>query len=194
MNYLRNFEYKITPEDSYPIIRNCSLCGCKSLYINSNNFRVNANGNKIDIWLIYQCKKCKHTYNLTIYERKKVDSIPPNDFNRFMENDQELAKTYGTDKSIFVKNKAEINWSDINFEIINTETMNYSSDEHIEFLPGDFIQISNPWGIKVRTDKILATILNIPRNIVKKHEACGKIEILVNQHDANIGVILREEI
>ncbi len=194
MNYLRSFEYKITPEDSYPIIRNCSLCGGKSIYVNSNNFRMNANGNKIDIWLIYQCKKCKHTYNLPIYERKKVDSILPNYLSRFMENDQELAKAYGTDKSIFVRNKTEIDWSNVNYQIINTKTLNSISDEFIDFHLGDFIQLSNPWGLKVRTDKILATILHIPRNIVKQLEASGSIEILISQHDPNIGIIIRGEI
>ncbi len=69
MSYLRKYEYIIIPDESYTIIRHCPNCGIKSSYINSTNFRVNANGNRIDVWLIYQCKKCKHTYNLSIIER-----------------------------------------------------------------------------------------------------------------------------
>ncbi|WP_084023929.1 DUF1062 domain-containing protein [Clostridium taeniosporum] len=38
-------------------------CNEKIHYINSGKFRVNANKNNIDIWLIYQCEKCKSTWN-----------------------------------------------------------------------------------------------------------------------------------
>ena len=111
MSYLSNSEYSTTPDMSFNIIRKCSACGRKSIYINSNKFRVNANGNRIDVWLIYQCRKCKHTYNLTIYERLKKDALSLELYTGFMDNDEELAKVYGTDKSLFVKNKAEIDWS-----------------------------------------------------------------------------------
>ncbi|HAH17569.1 MAG TPA: hypothetical protein DCL29_00905 [Eubacterium sp.] len=30
-------------------------------FVNSKRFRVNANGNSVDVWLIYRCKKCKHS-------------------------------------------------------------------------------------------------------------------------------------
>ena len=43
-------------------------------------FRVNANGNILDIWLIYQCVECKHTLNLAIYERKKASSITKEEY------------------------------------------------------------------------------------------------------------------
>lgn len=53
---------------------------------------VNANGNRVDVWLIYRCKKCKHSWNLTIYERKKPAKIAPQEYELFMENDAELAR------------------------------------------------------------------------------------------------------
>ena len=40
--------------------------GRSKIFFNSGKFRVNANGNRIDIWLIYWCKKCKHSWNLSI--------------------------------------------------------------------------------------------------------------------------------
>jgi hypothetical protein len=110
MSYSGRYEYSLTPKESFKIIRKCSGCGKKSIYINSNKFRVNANGNRIDVWLIYQCYKCKHTYNLTIYERLRKDSLSIDLYTGFMENDEELAKEYGKDKSLFIKNKAEIDW------------------------------------------------------------------------------------
>jgi hypothetical protein len=75
MCYVRKYRYKIEPVGSYKVIRNCPGCGRKSLYYNTNQFRVNANGNKVDIWLVYQCETCKHTYHLGIYERVKPDDM-----------------------------------------------------------------------------------------------------------------------
>ena len=75
MSYLKKIEYEIIPKESFMVIRNCSGCGRKSYFKNTKRFRVNANGNKLDVWLIYQCEKCRHTLNLTIYERQKASSV-----------------------------------------------------------------------------------------------------------------------
>lgn len=93
---------------SYKIFRKCGKCGCKKNYINTKRFRVNANGNRVDIWLIYQCEKCKHTYNLPIYERIRPTAIDRQEYELFLANDEELAEIYGVDKQLFAKNKAVI--------------------------------------------------------------------------------------
>ena len=66
-------------------IRVFHRCGCgkKQEFLNSGKFRVNANGNNVDVWLIYRCKKCKHSWNLTIYERTKPGKISAELFEAF---------------------------------------------------------------------------------------------------------------
>lgn len=76
-------------------------------FVNSGKFRVNANGKHLDVWLIYRCKKCKHSWNLSIYERVKPSKIPQTDYELFIENDYELAMQYGNDFSFLKKNRAE---------------------------------------------------------------------------------------
>ena len=75
--------------------------------INSGKFRVNANGNKVDVWLIYRCKKCKHSWNLVIYERTKPSRIKQDDYELFMDNDFDLAVKYGNDMEFLKRNNAE---------------------------------------------------------------------------------------
>lgn len=77
-------------------------------FINSGKFRVNANGNRVNVWLIYRCKKCKHSWNLTIYERIKPSKIQQEDYELFMENDYELALKYGNDIDFLKRNNAEL--------------------------------------------------------------------------------------
>lgn len=189
MSYQKTYEYEITPEESYSIIRNCSICGGKSVFVNTNNFRVNANGNRIDVWLIYQCSKCKHTYNLTIYERLKVDQFSSDHLRSLMNNEKELAMKYGTDKSFFVKNKAEIDWSSVKYHIVNTKTLSLSVDESILFHSGDIIQICNPCGLKVRNDKIFADLFHITRSAAKHLEDTGLIKIIKNNLGLSIHIL-----
>ena len=189
MSYQNIYEYEITPEESYSIIRNCSICGCKSVFVNTNNFRVNANGNRIDVWLIYQCSKCKHTYNLTIYERLKVDQISSDHLTSLMNNEVELAKKYGTDKSFFIKNKAEIDWSNVKYQIVNTKTRQLAADESILFCSGDILQIGNPSGLKVRNDKIIAELFHITRNAAKQLEENEHIKLIKNNLGSSIHIL-----
>lgn len=95
-------------DQSYQVRAKCAKCKSKKKFVNTYKFRVNANGNRLDVWLIYQCEKCKHTLNLTIYERKKPTQIPKELFIKFQENDYDLALQYGRDVVLFQRNKAEI--------------------------------------------------------------------------------------
>ncbi len=88
-------------EKEYQVIHKCGHCGKKMVFITTRRFRVNANKNKLDVWLIYQCKKCKHTLNIPIYERVSPQKIPKELYERFLENDEELAIRYGCDTALF---------------------------------------------------------------------------------------------
>lgn len=171
MSYLRKTEYSIVPEESYKVIRNCSGCGCKSFYRNTNNFRVNANGKKLDVWLIYQCERCKHTLNLSIYRGKNPAEIPKEQYKLFLANDRALSESYGTDRLFFAENKAEIDIKDIACRIV-------SDKKPTEFLNGDLIEINYPNGLKIRPDKLVANLLGVSRNIEKKLEQGGIIEVV----------------
>ena len=94
--------------ESVKVYHRCGGCGKKQEFLNSGKFRVNGNGNRVDVWLIYRCKKCKHSWNLTIYERKKPAKIAPQEYELFMENDAELASQYGNDIEFLKRNNAEL--------------------------------------------------------------------------------------
>lgn len=166
MSYLNTIEYRILPRHAYKIQRNCSGCKGKSNYINTGNFRVNANGNRIDVWLIYQCEKCRHTYNLTVHERVKPTEIPEENYKRFLANDAKLALEYGMDKALLARNKAFISDEDMEYDLL-PKIQNEIPEKQEEILKTQII-LENPYGLKVREDKLVSEILKISRSKAKK--------------------------
>ncbi len=180
MSYLKKIEYKIMPRKSFRVIRNCSGCGKKTHFINTERFRVNANGNKIDVWLIYQCENCKHTCNLTVYERQKPSSIPQEEYQAFLRNDEEMAAAYGMNMQFFKKNKAEVDVAEAEYDFIRlsecedeaeTEVIEGSGEEFNENKESNGkvqIQIHNPYNLKLRPERQIAQVLGISGSHVKK--------------------------
>lgn len=192
MSYLRKIEYTIIPEESFRILRNCSGCGCKMTYHNTNCFRVNANGNRIDVWLIYQCVKCKHSYNLTIYERRRPESISKQEYEKFLSNSAKLAFEYGTDSQFFVRNKAEVDWT--HMEYIIKSQKGIENREERDFHKGDFIVVSNSYVLKVRIDRIVSEILNITRSRIKVLKETKIITVTEDRNRHRIMIELDGEI
>ena len=89
------------------VVHRCGGCGKKQEFVNSGRFRVNANGNNVDVWLIFRCKKCNQSWNLTIYERTKPRKIPSELYELFLCNDEATAQTYGNDIDFLKRNGAE---------------------------------------------------------------------------------------
>lgn len=94
-----------TKQKEYAIIHLCGRCKKKQKFISTRKFRINANKNKLDIWLIYQCGKCGHTLNVPIYQRVPPRKIPQALYEKFLGNDEALAVQYGSDRSLFKRGR-----------------------------------------------------------------------------------------
>ncbi len=173
MSYLKKIEYEITLKDSFWVVRNCPKCGRKTHYINTKKFRVNANGNKLDVWLIYQCAECKQTLNLAIYERRKASSIPREEYQCFLGNDEQLAERYGQSMQLFRENKADIDWGRLQYGIVKV----HESIEGGEGRERILVTVKNPDGLKIRLEQQIAMVLGLSRDQVKKLMVKGEIEI-----------------
>lgn len=157
MSYSQLKEYKIVPTQTYKIIRNCSGCGCKNVYLNTNKFRINANGKLIDVWLIYQCEKCKHTYNLPVYSRISKTALDKSEYQALQQSDEYMVMRYGLNRNLFKKNNAKI-YAEPPYVL-----------EYIGACDGDnAIRFINPYHISIRNDKLLADCLEISRSKAKR--------------------------
>ena len=152
MSCFESKRYEIIPTETYKIIRNCSGCGHKSVYYSTNKVRINANGKHIDVWLIYKCVKCKHTYNLPLYSRINRNELDKSEYEALLNSDQEIVNRYGLDRNILKKNAAMI-----------YDEPNYFLNDIGTSIKENTIQVVNPHKIKVRHDKLIAECLKISR-------------------------------
>jgi hypothetical protein len=74
---IRNARWIITPRIAPQPWITCSGCGDLSPYQSSGKIRLNANGRKLDAWLIYRCLACDKTWNRPLIERRNIRDVDP---------------------------------------------------------------------------------------------------------------------
>lgn len=173
MSYWKKIEYEIVLKDSLTVIRNCPGCGRKTRFVTTKKFRVNANGGKLDVWLIYQCEECRHTHNLTIYERRKVSSIPKEEYQCFLDNEERLVERYGRNMQLFQKNKESVDLESLSYDIVKRKEIADDDDSGEELV----LVIHNPYGLKIRPEKQIAEVCGLSRSQTKSLLAEGKIRL-----------------
>jgi hypothetical protein len=89
--------WAITPEIAPRPLINCNRCGGVKAYRCSEKFRVNANGKRIDVWLIYRCIDCDNSWNFGILERCNRRDIAPALLRALESNDPALARRHAFD-------------------------------------------------------------------------------------------------
>jgi hypothetical protein len=71
--------WTIVPRDCPRPVLACPTCGGDRPYHPSGKLRLNANGKRLDAWLIYKCDDCDRTWNRPIFERRLAADIPAAD-------------------------------------------------------------------------------------------------------------------
>ena len=76
---------------------NCNRCRGIRLFRSSGKIRVNANGKRLDAWLIYKCISCDSTWNRPILERRHVRTLDPLFLMSLRASDPELMRRLAFD-------------------------------------------------------------------------------------------------
>jgi hypothetical protein len=163
MSYYQKVEWTITPKSAPKVFRNCPKCGEKTHYVNSTKFRVNANGKNLDIWLIYNCSKCKSKWNMPIHERINPKDIDPERFDCYIKNDKDLANHIGTDPVIHKRNNSELVYDSMEFNVMVSKLQDKDYAEQSQE-----ITIRCPLSLNLRLDKLLADHIGISRSKISK--------------------------
>lgn len=166
MSYLKEIEWTVSALTVPRVRKSCSKCGQNATFVNSEKFRVNANKHKIDVWLIYQCKRCKTTWNMSIYERIAFKDIPVEVYQAFLENDSAMVWHYAFDKGLHMKHKVLLDYDKLDYRV-EGESILCLSDAH-EAYDERKIKLICHQALDLRLDKLLSYKLGLSRSQVKK--------------------------
>jgi hypothetical protein len=98
MSDVLRVQWTITPANAPQPWLNCSRCSGTTRFRASGKIRVNANGKRLDAWLIYKCTSCDNTWNRPILERRHVSTIDPHLLESLQANDPELSRRLAFEK------------------------------------------------------------------------------------------------
>ncbi len=146
----------IKPIETPKVLRSCPKCGGVRKFACSGNFRVNANGRNLDVWLIYKCEACDFTWNMAVLSRVKPEQIEKTLYAAFVANDPDTARRYAFDKSLLAQNHAAANCSELGYTL-----------EKQLVDGGNAVELTCGYDIGLRLDKVISEGLGISRSRAK---------------------------
>ncbi len=94
-------------QDGVPALRRfCPGCGCERPFVSSGKFRMNANGRRLDVWLIYKCPACGTTWNMEVVARTPVSELSPGRLRAYESNNPAAARACACDPRLFAHGQA----------------------------------------------------------------------------------------
>lgn len=93
---MKTLIWQVQPATVSEIYRHCKKCGTKTAFTSSGLFRVNAQRKSLDIWLIYNCRSCRTSWNATIFSRISPQALGHDALEQYMGNDPELAASWAS--------------------------------------------------------------------------------------------------
>jgi hypothetical protein len=149
--------WTIVPRDYPRPVFACATCGADRPFQPSGKIRLNANGKRLDAWLIYKCAECDRTWNRPIFERRLASDIPADDLAALRAGDPAYVRRLAFDLDALRRKTAVIEQSDA----VNVEKVTLAAPAGWSVLDIAFV-LPEPVGL--RLDRLLAGELGITRS------------------------------
>ncbi len=164
----------IAQSEPRPVL-NCSRCGGDRPFGSSGLFRLNANGKRLDAWLIYRCAACDNAWNRTIFERKPVGEIGPVLLAALHANDAALARRIAFDIDDLKRRARRIESGAPGRPVKRV----LSGDPATALAIALQIEMATP--VELRIDRLLATELGLSRAQISEATEQGRITMEPSQ-------------
>ncbi|WP_262576530.1 DUF1062 domain-containing protein [Agrobacterium tumefaciens] len=166
-NVLR-VQWTITPRTAPQPWLACSGCGDLRAFQASGKIRLNANGRKLDAWLIYKCLICDKSWNRPIFERQNVRDISPSVMEALQSNDPQWIRAETFNLEALRRKSKRID-----------EFPEFDIEKKIKDEPPDWtkaeIDLTVPLQTGIRLDRLLASELGLSRSMLQKLHDGGTI-------------------
>ncbi|SNB53614.1 hypothetical protein SAMN05661103_1341 [Agrobacterium sp. 719_389] len=174
-NVLR-VQWTITPRTAPQPWLACSGCGHLRAFQSSGKIRLNANGRKLDAWLIYKCLICDKSWNRPIFERLNVRDISPSVMEALMSNDPQWIRAETFNLEALRRKSQRID-----------EFPEFDIEKKIKDEPPDWtmaeIDLTVPLQSGIRLDRLLASELGLSRSMLQKLHDGGMIRAQSDRSD-----------
>lgn len=150
----------------------CGQCSDIKPFQSSGKARLNANGKRLDAWLIYKCVDCDNSWNRPLFERKGVRDIDPRLLRALQTNDPEWTEALAFDAEALRRKAGRIE-----------EFAEVRVDKHVlasNSAPLSRIEIvlNVPLRSCLRVDRLLAVELGVSRSKVQGMQSSGVLKLL----------------
>ena len=148
--------WRVRPVEPPALLKRCPRCGERRPFRSSGRFRINAQGRRLDIWLIYRCESCDQTHNRTVHSRVPPERLCPTRYAAYLANDEDVAREVG-------------------FGPCDMPTR--ATDDFVLDIsqPSDRFRLDVPWPLRVRLDRVLARGLGWSRSTVRTAVRDGRL-------------------
>lgn len=143
------------------IYRHCAGCSANRRYYCSGNFRVNANGKLLDVWLIYRCEECDRSLNVEVIERANRRAIPTADYESYLRNDPAMVRRVAFDDNLLRRLGYRVDY-DVPFEV-EGEKIDVENEEVAVVA----VQLSFDVPPQTRLDRLLSHQLGLSRKLTR---------------------------
>jgi len=147
----------------------CSRCGEARRFRSSDRIRVNANGKRVDAWLIYKCTGCGSTWNRPILERRPVRSIDPGFLMSLNTSEAMLTRRLAFDVEALRRSAGRVEECDDALVTRTVLSQGTTPTRQLEIL------CSVPEPVGLRVDRLLANELHLSRSRIQQLAKTGDL-------------------
>lgn len=88
--------------------RHCRTCKTVRPFLPSGKTRLNANGSRLDAWLIYHCTTCEATWTLPLLDRVAVDQVPRATLEALHRSDPAFVRAHAFDLTLLRRHASHV--------------------------------------------------------------------------------------
>ncbi|MDX3973975.1 DUF1062 domain-containing protein [Shinella sp.] len=155
----------------------CGNCGGPKPFRASDKLRLNANGKRLDAWLIYKCLSCDKTWNRPLFERQTIRDIDPMTLDALQSNDRHWIRRHAFDIAALRHKATRID----TFAENDVDKATISVSPAWSLLE---ISFSVPTAASIRLDRLLASELGLSRTRLHALYGAGKLRLDPDRKDA----------
>jgi len=161
--------WTVTPTTAPEPVRHCPRCATLKPFASSGKIRLNANGKKLDAWLIYKCTTCDQTWNRPLVERQPIDSFAKADHDAMQHSLSEWVRKHEFDLSALRQHSLRVHLpQDYTIGKRRTEPV-------VPDWSACLIQLEPYAPAGLRVDRLLSSGLGLSRSQIKQLIRSGNI-------------------